>query len=77
MSCGGDAHFSQRLSLETGVEVIGGADKYQAVCRECFFQVSSDLDRKMQMVMQHSHATEVVMDESFSEEDMLATSSDE
>jgi thymidine kinase len=31
-----DAAFSQRIGSETQVEVIGGADKYVATCRECF-----------------------------------------
>jgi hypothetical protein len=28
--------FTQRLSTETAVEVIGGSDKYIAVCRHCY-----------------------------------------
>jgi hypothetical protein len=28
--------FTQRLGSETAVEVIGGADKYVAVCRHCY-----------------------------------------
>ena len=33
-----DAAFSKRIGTETEVEVIGGADKYVAVCRECFLE---------------------------------------
>jgi thymidine kinase len=33
--CGKPACFSRRLSAETAVEVIGGADKYIATCRAC------------------------------------------
>ena len=33
-----DAAFSKRIGAETEVEVIGGSDKYVAVCRECFHQ---------------------------------------
>ncbi len=33
--CGGNAPFSKRLSQEKDVQVIGGADKYIAVCRAC------------------------------------------
>eukprot|EP00049_Salpingoeca_infusionum_P022461 m.6893 g.6893 ORF g.6893 m.6893 type:complete len:235 (-) comp5203_c0_seq1:2360-3064(-) len=36
MMCHTEAAFSKRLGTETEVEVIGGADKYIAVCRECF-----------------------------------------
>ncbi|XP_065826518.1 thymidine kinase, cytosolic-like [Oscarella lobularis] len=36
MNCFRDASFSRRLTAETKVEVIGGADKYMAVCRECY-----------------------------------------
>jgi hypothetical protein len=37
MVCAGDAHFSKRISSESDVKVIGGADKYISVCRACFF----------------------------------------
>jgi hypothetical protein len=36
--CGQDAAFSKRTSDEKGLEVIGGADKYIAACRRCFFK---------------------------------------
>jgi thymidine kinase len=36
MMCYADAPFTRRLTSETEVEVIGGADKYIAVCRACF-----------------------------------------
>ena len=36
VGCGADAAFSRRLSDETDVEVIGGADKYVAMCRACY-----------------------------------------
>ncbi|XP_073975192.1 thymidine kinase, cytosolic-like isoform X2 [Rhodnius prolixus] len=36
MSCGGNAAFSKRVGTETEVVVIGGLDKYMAVCRECY-----------------------------------------
>jgi len=38
-SCGADAPFTARISAEEEVEVIGGADKYSAVCRACFDQM--------------------------------------
>ncbi|KAL7712668.1 Thymidine kinase [Entamoeba marina] len=36
MYCGIDAAFSLRTTAEQSVEVIGGADKYCAVCRKCY-----------------------------------------
>lgn len=37
IECRGDASFSKRIGNEIQLEVIGGADKYSAVCRKCFF----------------------------------------
>lgn len=34
--CGDDAPFSKRLTDEDDIVVIGGADKYHAVCRSCY-----------------------------------------
>eukprot|EP00697_Spironema_sp_BW2_P011544 gnl/Spiro4/27264_TR13563_c0_g1_i1.p1 gnl/Spiro4/27264_TR13563_c0_g1~~gnl/Spiro4/27264_TR13563_c0_g1_i1.p1 ORF type:complete len:184 (+),score=39.21 gnl/Spiro4/27264_TR13563_c0_g1_i1:53-604(+) len=34
--CFREAAFSKRIGQETEIELIGGADKYVAVCRECF-----------------------------------------
>jgi len=34
--CKRDAHFTRRRTTETKVEVIGGRDKYLAVCRCCY-----------------------------------------
>lgn len=31
-----NAAFSKRISAETAIEVIGGSDKYLAVCRKCY-----------------------------------------
>ena len=36
MSCVGDASYTKRTSEDKEVEVIGGADKYMAVCRQCY-----------------------------------------
>lgn len=36
MVCYSEAAFTKRLGSETAVEVIGGTDKYMAVCRSCF-----------------------------------------
>lgn len=37
MTCNSDGHFTKRMTADTSVEVIGGADIYQAVCRDCFW----------------------------------------
>jgi len=37
MNCFGEAAYTKRTSEEEGIEVIGGADKYMAVCRNCYF----------------------------------------
>jgi thymidine kinase len=34
--CHSDAPFTRRITSETAIEVIGGADKYVASCRACF-----------------------------------------
>ncbi|XP_068606871.1 thymidine kinase, cytosolic [Brachionichthys hirsutus] len=36
MQCYKEAAYTKRIGTEQEVEVIGGADKYQAVCRKCF-----------------------------------------
>ncbi|XP_054281708.1 thymidine kinase, cytosolic-like isoform X3 [Macrosteles quadrilineatus] len=35
MSCFNDAAFTKRIGSETQVEIIGGVERYMAVCREC------------------------------------------
>lgn len=44
MMCQADAAFSLRLGSETQVELIGGADKYIAVCRRCFVESSINME---------------------------------
>lgn len=39
--CGKEASFSKRITNEIDVEIIGGIDKYIAVCRKCFFLVQN------------------------------------
>eukprot|EP00040_Diaphanoeca_grandis_P028701 m.166627 g.166627 ORF g.166627 m.166627 type:complete len:244 (-) comp31435_c1_seq1:891-1622(-) len=41
-NCSRDAAFSKRIAGGDEVEVIGGADKYVAACRQCFFLCNSD-----------------------------------
>ena len=38
MKCYGDAAFTKRTVDSEKVELIGGADKYKAVCRGCYFE---------------------------------------
>ncbi|KAE8739526.1 hypothetical protein FOCC_FOCC014982 [Frankliniella occidentalis] len=41
MACFSDASFTKRTSLEKELEIIGGEDKYMAVCRRCHLSVST------------------------------------
>jgi len=36
--CNSDAFFTQRISEDSQVELIGGNDIYRAVCRKCFYE---------------------------------------
>jgi thymidine kinase len=38
MICFTEASYTKRIGLERELEVIGGADKYMAVCRKCYFE---------------------------------------
>jgi len=44
--CARPAAFTKRLSLETELVSIGGADKYEAVCRRHYFERSSHYFRR-------------------------------
>ncbi|KAJ8319491.1 hypothetical protein KUTeg_004582 [Tegillarca granosa] len=46
MTCNNEGSFTKRKGQETKVEVIGGADKYLAVCRECFISPIKSSPRK-------------------------------
>ena len=37
MGCFGKGSYTKRISEDKEVEVIGGAEKYMAVCRKCYF----------------------------------------
>ena len=41
--CQAEAAFSKRLSAETAVEVIGGAESYIPTCRRCFFDEAASM----------------------------------
>jgi len=36
MVCNEEASFTKRIVDDTALQVIGGSDKYVAVCRNCF-----------------------------------------
>lgn len=42
MICFDEASFTKRIGAEKELEVIGGAEKYMAVCRQCFMLDSTD-----------------------------------
>ncbi|KAM9769083.1 thymidine kinase, cytosolic [Menidia menidia] len=42
MQCYKEAAYTKRLGAEKEVEVIGGADKYQAACRKCYGGLMGD-----------------------------------
>uniref|UniRef100_A0A131Y243 Thymidine kinase n=1 Tax=Ixodes ricinus TaxID=34613 RepID=A0A131Y243_IXORI len=44
MVCYAEASYTKRLGMEKEVEIIGGADKYMAVCRSCYSK--EDTSRK-------------------------------
>lgn len=56
MQCFGDAAFTYRKSADKAVEVIGGTEKYMALCRVCYQKntcdVKPDLKRKALGVVQ-------------------------
>ncbi|KAL1140870.1 hypothetical protein AAG570_000798 [Ranatra chinensis] len=56
MSCSRSAPFTKRISNDTEVEVIGGVDKYMAVCQMCYELESPQLKSCMRSV--HPSAAE-------------------
>lgn len=63
VNCQDDAAFSLRVSDETAVEVIGGADKYVAVCRRCYNNATSSTFQSAQI--KHSDASMSIHEPSF------------
>lgn len=62
MICFEEASFTKRIGNETKLEVIGGTDKYMAVCRHCYSIESplSRLDEKTEVsaiVSKENHET--------------------
>jgi len=55
MNCYGEGSFTKRLCSDTAVEVIGGADKYMAACRDCHAKnLNIDMIERQKMKMQES-----------------------
>ncbi|KAL0268511.1 UNVERIFIED_CONTAM: hypothetical protein PYX00_010427 [Menopon gallinae] len=54
MSCFQNASFTKRISAEKAVEIIGGADKYMAVCRECFHQSENGKSEKIRSALKEN-----------------------
>uniref|UniRef100_A0A8B9JHR4 Thymidine kinase n=1 Tax=Astyanax mexicanus TaxID=7994 RepID=A0A8B9JHR4_ASTMX len=46
MECFKEASYTKRLGAEKEVEVIGGADKYHAVCRACYGGLMCDKENR-------------------------------
>ncbi|XP_028262168.1 thymidine kinase, cytosolic [Parambassis ranga] len=46
MQCYKEAAYTKRIGAEKEVEVIGGADKYQAVCRKCYGGLMADKENR-------------------------------
>ncbi|RVE75760.1 hypothetical protein OJAV_G00002070 [Oryzias javanicus] len=46
MQCYREAAYTKRIGVEKEVEVIGGADKYQAVCRTCYGGQQEDKENR-------------------------------
>jgi len=60
MLCFGEGAFTKRISNDEGVEVIGGADKYMAVCRACFkspINIPASPRQPLKQVVQNGTAT--------------------
>ncbi|XP_041839874.1 thymidine kinase, cytosolic [Melanotaenia boesemani] len=47
MQCYKEAAYTKRIGTEKEVEVIGGADKYQAVCRKCYRGLVDDKENSI------------------------------
>ncbi|VDK53572.1 unnamed protein product [Anisakis simplex] len=54
--CGGDAPFTKRLSDDTEQEVIGGLEKYQAMCRRCYLDEDKENCLAQHPPLQEIHA---------------------
>lgn len=44
MKCYKDASFTKRRVAQTQIELIGGSESYQAVCRSCYHAIGNDLE---------------------------------
>jgi len=48
--CQGEAPFTARIGEETQLEIIGGSDKYIALCRRCFLNNKNPIRKKMNTI---------------------------
>jgi len=53
MNCFGEGSYSKRICQEKEVEVIGGADKYMAVCRSCFHATGAVVAARPRSLFKH------------------------
>jgi len=53
MNCYGEGSFTKRICGDTQLEVIGGADKYMAACRDCHDNDIVDDEKKI-LTQQHT-----------------------
>ncbi|KAM5135117.1 thymidine kinase, cytosolic-like [Mantella aurantiaca] len=60
MECYREASYTKRLGAEKEVEVIGGADKYQSVCRQCYFKKQQPPEGKENFIHMLKDKTNVV-----------------
>ncbi|EGD75750.1 thymidine kinase [Salpingoeca rosetta] len=77
MLCHREAAFSKRIGSETEIEVIGGADKYIAVCRECYHSDGKKRNgKKKQQQQQQQQSGDTTCVQGTKSEDMHARVND-
>ena len=52
-----EASFTKRIGIEKELEVIGGADKYMAVCRRCYFENTMTVETSENIICQSTKPT--------------------
>ncbi|XP_035516140.1 thymidine kinase, cytosolic [Morone saxatilis] len=62
MQCYKEAAYTKRIGAEKEVEVIGGADKYQAVCRKCYGGLMTDKENSAPFRNETPHVKGKLMD---------------
>lgn len=59
MSCFNEAAYTKRIGKEKELEIIGGAEKYMAVCRECY-RLSSPVKRSPFKNLMPAHGSQTI-----------------